>query len=139
MYNYPRHGHHLVHAESHLTQSVATMDNCFGISLCCSHICCVELTIKLGVLCTRLVSKGPMQHGFVRSSTDGYTCGRALIRATQLSTAATACMIWQCARLRYWPNQLSLTNLLLFVYFRIITGLNTSVQTIRIRVLFPCK
>lgn len=69
MYNYPRHGHHLVHAESHITQAVAAMDNCFGISLCCSHVCCVELTIKLGVLCTRLVSKGPMQHGFVRSST----------------------------------------------------------------------
>ena len=69
MYNYPRHGHHLVHAESHITQAAAAMDSCFGLYLFRSHICCVELTIKLGVLCTRLVSKGPMQHGFVRSST----------------------------------------------------------------------
>ena len=45
------------------------MDSCFGPSLFRFHICCVELTIKLGVLCTRLVSKGPMQLGFVRLST----------------------------------------------------------------------
>ena len=69
MYNYPRPGHHLVHAESHITQALAAMDSCFGLSLFRSHIGRVELTIKLGVLCTRLVSKGPLQHGFVRSST----------------------------------------------------------------------
>ena len=69
MYNYPRPGHNLVHAESHITQAVVPMDSCFGLSLFRSHICCVELTIKLGVLCTRLVSKGPMQYGHVCSST----------------------------------------------------------------------
>ena len=69
MYNYPRPGQHLVHAEGHITQAVAAMNSCFGLSLFRSHICCVELTIKVGVLCTRLVSKGPMQHGFVCSST----------------------------------------------------------------------
>ena len=58
MYNYPRPGHHLVHAESHITQAVAAVDSCFGLSLFRSNIC-VELTIKLGVLCTRLVSEGP--------------------------------------------------------------------------------
>ena len=58
-----------------------------------SHMCCVELALDK-LLCTHLGSKGFGDMGFLHS----------LPQWQRLYHAATDCVIWLCACMRYWPG-----------------------------------
>ena len=64
----------------------------------------MELALK-GVLCTRTGSKGPLNGALTARWSDDYGMLMSPNKAKQLSMAATACVIWLCACVWYWPGK----------------------------------
>ena len=103
----PRSGQYLTHAHSPITRVVAAMNGCF-----------------------RLVRPHQHQHGLQALCTLPFT------RPKQLSMAATAWVIWLCARVRDWPDRGLVFEFVTCFYCCLNDSVSTEVKWCRILILY---